>query len=43
MSHRSTQRREGWPEFSLRNRRFNPEFALGIAEIMGGGVKRVKK
>jgi hypothetical protein len=21
----------------------NPEFALGIAEIMGGGVKRVKK
>jgi hypothetical protein len=22
---------------------FNPEFALGIPEIMGGGVKRVKK
>jgi len=23
--------------------KFNPEFALGIAEIMGGAVKRVKK
>jgi len=22
---------------------FNPEFALGIPEIIGGGVKRVKK
>jgi hypothetical protein len=23
--------------------KLNPEFALGISEIMGGGVKRVKK
>jgi hypothetical protein len=26
-----------------KGKRMNPEFALGIAEIMGGGVKRVKK